>query len=470
VKDKKLTRRDFLRMSVLTATGAALAACAPKVVKETVVVEKPVEKIVKETVMIEGTPQVVEKVVTATPLPKAPVPIHYTTQELIQTYDPLLYELVKDRGLNVDLSMDYTPMEGGWEGYADSLVIRIAGGEALDVVHMAIQGTAMLASKNIIRSLDPFLEADTEFKKDIDEDIHPVLLKMLQYEGKQVELPTDWNNMIMYYNYKIFEEKGVPEPTPDWTWDDFLAACIAIADVTGGEDDLYAYSFYDWSFAMAVWYFNNDTSVLTDDWADSNYDDPKVAETLQFLADLIFKYKVTPSPFGWDEWGNFHSGHLAMRTCGGWCLYGAKAAEFEDYKFQYMPHNAGPLKTVIGSGGDGITTVCPHPDEAWEVLKLINGPECQMSHFQTVGSIQSRRSVVNTEEFRNGALPAPADMSIFYESLDYAATDPSPVNQPVIYPLIQRWTGQIWSGDLTVEEAVKGCHQELQAEMDLLKA
>jgi len=53
-----------------------VAACAPTVVKETVivekVVEKPVEKIVKETVIVAGTPKVVEKVVTVTPAPTGP--------------------------------------------------------------------------------------------------------------------------------------------------------------------------------------------------------------------------------------------------------------------------------------------------------------------------------------------------------------------------------------------------------------
>jgi len=71
MSDKKLKRRDFLRGLALAAGGTALAACAPKVVKETVVVEKvvekPVEKVVKETVIVEGTPKVVEKVVTAAP-------------------------------------------------------------------------------------------------------------------------------------------------------------------------------------------------------------------------------------------------------------------------------------------------------------------------------------------------------------------------------------------------------------------
>ena len=57
---KKLSRRNLIKMAGLAAVGT-LAACAPKVVKETVVVEKEVEKIVKETVEVEKE---VEKEVT----------------------------------------------------------------------------------------------------------------------------------------------------------------------------------------------------------------------------------------------------------------------------------------------------------------------------------------------------------------------------------------------------------------------
>ena len=47
----KLNRRDFLRMTAVAGVGGALAACAPQVVKETVIVEKPVEKIVEKTML-----------------------------------------------------------------------------------------------------------------------------------------------------------------------------------------------------------------------------------------------------------------------------------------------------------------------------------------------------------------------------------------------------------------------------------
>ena len=69
-------QRKFLNIVCAASMLAAiLIGCTPQVVKETVVVsqtvivEKPIEKVVKETVIVEGTPQVLEKVVTATPVP-----------------------------------------------------------------------------------------------------------------------------------------------------------------------------------------------------------------------------------------------------------------------------------------------------------------------------------------------------------------------------------------------------------------
>ena len=61
---KRFTRRELLRIAGIGSAVSLLAACQPKVVEVTRVVEKPVKEVVKETVIIAGTPQVVEKEVT----------------------------------------------------------------------------------------------------------------------------------------------------------------------------------------------------------------------------------------------------------------------------------------------------------------------------------------------------------------------------------------------------------------------
>ncbi len=63
-------KRLILAANILIVASMVLSACAAPT-PETIVeeVEVPVEVVVKETVVIEGTPEVVERVVTATPGP-----------------------------------------------------------------------------------------------------------------------------------------------------------------------------------------------------------------------------------------------------------------------------------------------------------------------------------------------------------------------------------------------------------------
>ena len=63
----------------------------------------------------------------------------------------------------------------------------------------------------------------------------------------------------------------------------------------------------------------------------------------------------------------------------------------------------------------------------------------------------------------------PPNTDIFYESLDYAKTVPSPPNFNIVEPILDRHFATIWNGEKSVEEAVQLAHEELQAEMDTLK-
>jgi hypothetical protein len=54
---KNVTRRSFLRTAAVAGAGLVVAACQPKVVEVTKIVEKEVEKVVKETVIVEGRPK-----------------------------------------------------------------------------------------------------------------------------------------------------------------------------------------------------------------------------------------------------------------------------------------------------------------------------------------------------------------------------------------------------------------------------
>jgi len=199
---RTLSRRDMLRLSALTATGALVAACAP-------------------------TATTSEGESGAAPAQER-TSIIATTQMGLGQWDPTL-DRAQEMLPEIDLTITQTPIQSGWSGYSDQIVTQIAGGEQLDVIMIAIEGLRLLTDRNILMPLDEFFAADPAEQEVLENDIHITLREMLQVDGQQMEYPFSWNNMVMYYNTAIFEEEGLEPPTSDWTWDDFLETCVTIA-------------------------------------------------------------------------------------------------------------------------------------------------------------------------------------------------------------------------------------------------
>jgi peptide/nickel transport system substrate-binding protein len=117
-----ITRREFIRLSTLTAVGVAASACARPTPE---VVEKEVTKIVKETVLAPGTPTVVEKEVTK--VVEKEVVVTATPSAVLE--DPVLHAMVEtgelpplDERLPVNpLVLDQQPYEIG--RYGASIVL-----------------------------------------------------------------------------------------------------------------------------------------------------------------------------------------------------------------------------------------------------------------------------------------------------------------------------------------------------------
>jgi len=164
-----------------------------------------------------------------------------TTQMPLTQWDPTL-QRAKDALADVELTITQTVINGGWSAYSDQIVTTIAGGEQLDVIMIAVEGIRLLAARDILTPLDDFFAADTEANDILQKEVHETLRGMLQVDGKQMEYPFSWNNMVLYYNTAIYKDKGIDTPT-DLSWDQFLETSQKIADVKGGADDLFAYSF-----------------------------------------------------------------------------------------------------------------------------------------------------------------------------------------------------------------------------------
>jgi multiple sugar transport system substrate-binding protein len=448
---QNIRRRDFLKLAGGVSVGALVTACSPAAAPAAAPTTAP-----------DST----QAPATAAPA-KTAVKIRATAampQDQVKGFADTLTESLA--GKNITLDIFQTQMDN-WAQYADKVVTMIAGGEQLDVLNIAIEGIALLGVKSILTDLTPFLAADPTTDKMVKEDIAPALTDMLRYKGKLLEIPFSWNNMVIYYNTKIAADKGLKIPEK-MTWDDFLTISKSVADVTGGAKDRYAYSFWGAGmFGMGSWYYMNDVvGMLNDDMTDSNMNHPKIAETTQFLADLILKEKVAPNPAGWDEQAQFIAGNLVMRTVGRWGIAGLITNKFTDYDLVYQPHKSGPIVTVAGTDGWGVSSKSKTPNEAYAVAAALSGPGPSLDMVKAGGNIPALKSVSEMPEF---ATSGPKNQKIFYESLSGAKALQAPTNFNIIEPLINSKLQPIWNGEVSVEKGLADAHTALQAEMEKIK-
>jgi len=463
---KQIGRRDFLRLASLISGGAIMAACAPAATPAAPAA--PADTAVPAAPADTAAPAAPEMPTpTTAPAAKGVVSIHATSQMAVDQLNSFGAD-IKDQltAKNIDLTVYETTMSN-WSEYADKVITQIAGGEQLDVIMIAIEGIPLLGIKNILVDLGPYLVADPTTDNMIKTDIAPVLTDMLKYKGKLLEIPFSWNNMVLYYNTKIMADAGITVPL-HMTWDEFMQISQKVANVTGAATDRYAYNFWaSGVFGWLSWFYQNDgQGYLTEDQVDSNLNNPKVAETVQFMADMVLKYKTAPNPAGWDEGGQFLAGNVVMRTCGRWCISGLLQNNFTDYDLVYQPHKSGDVLTDAGTDGWGVSSKSKNPNEAFTVAAALSGPGPSLQMTKLGGNIPALKSVADMPEFKQFG---PKNTAIFYESLAGAKALQAPTNFNVIEPIVDRNLAPIWNGEISVEEGLKKAHTELQAEMDKIK-
>lgn len=366
-----------------------------------------------------------------------------------------------ERYPNVTVELQFTPIST-WSEYLEKLVTQVAGGSPPDLVHIATEGVRLAADRELLMPLNDYVENDPDGQALLD-DVAPALTDSFTVDGQLYLMPAAWNNMMIYYNTRVFEEAGIERPADDWTWDDFLD--IAQQLTTGeGESKTYGYGIPYFNFGIHPWFLSNDAPLMNNDLTESNLNDPNVVEAAQFLHDLVHVYGVSPDPFSTDPnavYQQFSTGKIGMTGGGHWPMQFFMSNNFEDYDVVPWPQNKAQA-TVFGADGYGIFADTENPDLAWELIKELTSVETMMQTVDAGVAIPARRSVAEVEEF----LAQPEHAELFYQSLDYARPVTAPANFNELESIFMRHMDRLMADETTAEEAMSAAHEEFSATLD----
>jgi len=224
---REMTRRQLLKAAALVGSGGLLAACEPKVVQVTTVVEK----VVKETVMVEGTPQVVEKVVKET------VVIEKEVEKIVEVektgFDPAtvvwwhgwsspgaIEGFTKIVDAYHELDTGVTIDRQGVDSYTmeDKLLTAVAGGNPPDLGVCCVR-YAQFYARGVIAPLDDFIDTSTKINKD---EFAEGMFEACSWRGRTYGVPACecGPRFGLLVNQDHVEEAGMDPTNLPETWED----------------------------------------------------------------------------------------------------------------------------------------------------------------------------------------------------------------------------------------------------------
>ncbi len=361
---------------------------------------------------------------------------------------------------NVKVTDRFTP-NSSWADYYDKLAEQIASGNAPDLIHIATEGMQLAIQRNLIIPLDTYAKSEIS-AKDLLNDIDPVLLKGFTVNGKLYLVPIAWNNMMIYYNTKVFREAGIAPPADSWTWDDFLVIAKRLTSCDGPERK-FGFGIPYFNFGLVPFWYANSASVLKENLMGSNLSDPNFLESVKFIHGLIHEQNVSPDPVHTDPrtvFQQFAAGKIAMIGGGRWPMQFLNASQFTEYDIAPWPKNRAQ-KTVFAADGWGISTKAKQRGIAWEMIKELASAQSQQEAVGLNVAIPARRTAAESREF----LAQPQHAALFYQSLLYAAPLQAPANYSEIEQIFMQSLGQIMVNQANPEDALKAADQELTAAM-----
>jgi len=351
-----------------------------------------------------------------------------------------------------------------WGEYINSIKLRVASGQPVDVIYVAIEGARELIFQDIITPIDDIIASDAEMQRIVDLT-EPALHNALKGpDGATYFMTREWNNMIIHYNTEMFEQAGLEPPAHDWKWNDFVETAVRLTSGEGA-DKIFGFAIPYFNFGLAPWWHTNNTATLTDDWSDSNLDDPKMLDSVKFVHSLIHEHGVSPDVAGASPYELFQSGRAAMTGAGRWPVLGYIDSGFTTIDITPWPQMESGT-TVFGSGGFSLSKDTSVPDAAIEVIKAFMSDETQLAFTNLNTSLPATRSVTdNNPKFNE----IPPSAHLFFDSLADIKPIPSPANFAEVEGIFMRNMDLIMGNSVTPEDGLNQAHTELSAAMLKLK-
>ena len=263
--------------------------------------------------------------------------------------------------------------------YFEKILTLIAGNDAPDVFLIDADKINIYADSGQIRDLEPFVAASTDLKVS---DLLPEVVPFCRWKGKLHALPNQFYTFVVYYNKDLFDSAGLPYPSPDWTWDEFVRIAEKLTVVgRNGVVSQFGLSGFGGSQQYLVLAMEFGASVLDRSATRCELDSPAALEAARLYKDLKDTWHIAPRASESENLGPmaaFQLGKAAMHISGQWLIPELRNYQNLRWSVAPMPHPAGrPVRTYLGVHAFVMSSQTRFPDAAWKFIRYTAGRNAQ---------------------------------------------------------------------------------------------
>jgi len=372
------SRRTFLKIVGTGAAAAALAACAVPAAPAAQApaaggAAAPAAEAVKLSVMAFG---------------QADQP----------AFQALAEEYMK-RNANATIEAIFLPND---ENYYATLQTQYAGGSNPDLASMQGWGYQLFADNGVIYGLNELRERDGFNYAWADSQ---AITDYTERKGDTYLVPMQVATMVMFYARKLFDEAGLPYPTDDWTFEEFVETSQKLTN-TSGDKKQWGYQANGNWFRDIHWIRGTgkqEFDSLTDPKT-STFSQPEIIDIVQMVAgDFYHSMGISPKPADLDAGsGGIQAGQSAMKYEGPWWFPQMVTAQMReqgtavDFDVVLMPKQQDENRPHRG-WAEGVVIFNSAPkDAAWELTKFMSGEDGQKIFSEITGRIPNNPALVES--------------------------------------------------------------------------
>ena len=324
-----------------------------------------------------------------------------------------------------------------------------------------------LIDEDVIMPFDELVETDED--RAWMQSFYPAFMENSQTGGKTYGIPFQRSTPVLYWNKEAFAEVGLDPDVPPATWQEAIdmGKKLVKKDDSG---NVTRWGLRIPSSGFPYWLFQglttqNDVILANSDGNQTNFDDPKVAEALQYLVDLSTKHEVMAP--GIIEWGATPKAFFEGQTAMMWTSTGNLTNVRENAPFDFgvglLPGNK---RRGAPTGGGNFYIFRDSSDEqkkaAFEFVKWITAPAQAAKWTIATGYVAPGPDTWETEEMKAYTKDFPPAL-VARDQLEFAVAELSTYENQRVTAVFNDALAAAITGAKSVEEALAEAQKKADA-------